>query len=123
MKKFEFVKGLDFSEANNLLKQNNIEKKLLEKIDLKMPGGAIVEKIQAWLLCEKFPENIFININYGFCCGEASTKEQNNIPGVGHGYDPLFYSILNPHLSFASIPLSEKNKISHRAFAMGKLNI
>lgn len=94
------------------------EKKLLNKVDLNIYGGAISEKISASLLYEKFPEKISINIDYGFCCGEVSTQEQNNIPGAGHGYDPLFYPLGSPELSFASIPLSEKNKISHRAFAV-----
>jgi len=123
LKNLEFIKNANFSQAKNLQEINivSLEKKYLEKINIKNSGGAYHEKFQASLLYEKFPADLFINLNYGYCCGEVSNKEQNNILGAGHGYDPLFYSNLNPELSFASIPLAEKNKISHRAFAMDGL--
>lgn len=38
----------------------------------------------------------------------------------GFGYDPVFKSLGNS-MTFAEMPLSEKNKISHRAQAMRKL--
>ena len=38
----------------------------------------------------------------------------------GFGYDPVFKA-LGSNMTFAEIPLSEKNKISHRAKAMRKL--
>jgi len=66
----------------------------------------------------QFPEHLNLNIHYGYCCGEVSSQEQNLIVGAGHGYDSQFYSLSNKDLSFASIPLEEKNKLSHRAFAM-----
>ena len=67
---------------------------------------------------KEFPSNIEINIYYGFCNGEVSSQEQNLISDAGHGYDSLFYSKLNNALSFASISMDEKNKQSHRAYAM-----
>ena len=39
----------------------------------------------------------------------------------GFGYDPLFYYPENEQ-TFAEMPLTEKNKISHRAKAMQELN-
>ncbi|MES2615625.1 MAG: non-canonical purine NTP pyrophosphatase [Bdellovibrionota bacterium] len=117
---FEFIKEINFSEATCLIEKNiaQIEKKLLNKVDLNSTGGAFHEKIEASLICKEFSTDVFIDINYGFCCGEVSTKAQNNIPNAGHGYDPIFYPLSDPGRSFASIPLSEKNKISHRARAM-----
>ncbi len=42
------------------------------------------------------------------------------IGGGGFGYDPIFKP-LEAEVSFAQMPLSEKNKISHRARAVKKL--
>lgn len=128
---FKWIKDVNFSEATNLLNQGDnfkntiihLEKKFLSKVDLKKQGGSFQERLQANLFYPEFKDFNFIDLSYGFCCGQVSTVEQNNIPGAGHGYDPLFYPLSNPTISFASIPLSEKNNLSHRAFAMSGIQI
>jgi XTP/dITP diphosphohydrolase len=53
----------------------------------------------------------------GIVNGEIITERK----GVkGFGYDPVFRP-LGHELTFAEMPLSEKNKISHRALAVNKL--
>lgn len=54
----------------------------------------------------------------GFCTGFVSTQEQELLPGEGHGYDSIFFPKIKPTHSFASIPLAEKNTMSHRAEAL-----
>jgi inosine/xanthosine triphosphate pyrophosphatase family protein len=61
------------------------------------------------------------DIHFGYCVGEVSTVEQSRIPGAGHGYDNMFYARQHPELSFASVPLKQKNAESHRALAMKSL--
>ncbi len=127
----KFMKNMDFSEAKKLLKNNDLqnkniislEKKLLGRVDLNISGGAFRESVVSNLLCNEFPSTVLVDVCYGFCCGEVSTQEQNKILGAGHGYDPLFYPSVSPSLSFASMPLSNKNNISHRAYAMKALNL
>ncbi|MFZ9520885.1 MAG: non-canonical purine NTP pyrophosphatase [Silvanigrellaceae bacterium] len=58
----------------------------------------------------------------GFCTGQVSTVEQELLKGEGHGYDAMFYPRAKPELSFASIPLAEKNRMSHRSEALRALN-
>ena len=53
--------------------------------------------------------------------GRAHGRILEELRGIdGFGYDPLFYSE-EKQSTFAEIPLSEKNKISHRAKATAKL--
>lgn len=75
-------------------------------------------------LCENSKgKNIYqIDCVMGFCGGFVSTREQELLPGEGHGYDAMFYPKARPQLSFASIPLSEKNSMSHRSEALRGLN-
>lgn len=58
----------------------------------------------------------------GFCAGKVGTVEQELLPGEGHGYDAMFFPLAKPEFSFASIPLSEKNNMSHRSEALRALN-
>ena len=119
-KDFSFFHESSFTEASTFVNKNiiDLEKKLLSKVDMKEAGGYYSVSLPFSLFYDKFPSNIFINVHYGFCNGEVSSKEQNLIPGAGHGYDAQFYSKLNKELSFASISMEEKNRQSHRALAM-----
>jgi XTP/dITP diphosphohydrolase len=64
---------------------------------------------------------LFLNskIHYfeGIVNGEIITKRKGS---KGFGYDPVFLPFGHEH-TFAEMPLSEKNKISHRALAVNKL--
>ncbi len=55
-----------------------------------------------------------LTVAYGFCRGQVAETEQALLDGEGHGYDPLFFPNEHPDRSFASIPLQEKNRLSHR---------
>lgn len=59
-----------------------------------------------------------VHAAFGFCSGEVATEEQALVPGAGHGYDAMFYPVKSPRLSFASVPMEEKNAVSHRAAAL-----
>ena len=59
-----------------------------------------------------------VRIGIGKCLGEVKTTEQNLLPGEGHGYDSMFYAAEFNGLSFASVELAKKNKVSHRAQAL-----
>ena len=63
-----------------------------------------------------------LDLVMGFCTGQVSTVEQELLEGEGHGYDAMFYPKASPGLSFASIPLAEKNRMSHRSEALRGLN-
>jgi XTP/dITP diphosphohydrolase len=54
----------------------------------------------------------------GIVKGEIIKEKHGN---SGFGYDPIFKP-LSSKLTFAEIPLEEKNKISHRGQALNKLN-
>lgn len=59
-----------------------------------------------------------LNSVIAFCTGFVATYEQELLPGEGHGYDAMFFPMRSPQLSFASIPLAEKNQMSHRSEAI-----
>ena len=127
---FNFIKSESFYESNSLLKEargkknlEELEKKFLDQINLKQPSGSFSEKINMNFFNKNYPPEINILIACGYCCGEVSSQDQNLIIGAGHGYDPLFYPLINREKSFASITLEQKNKLSHRAFALQQLNI
>jgi len=63
-----------------------------------------------------------IQLVMGFCNGFVATFEQELIAGEGHGYDAMFFPQRSPQLSFASIPLEEKNRMSHRSEALRGLS-
>jgi XTP/dITP diphosphohydrolase len=63
-----------------------------------------------------------LDLVMGFCTGQVSTVEQELLVGEGHGYDAMFYPRAKPGLSFASIPLAEKNCMSHRSEALRGLS-
>ncbi|NBX16999.1 MAG: non-canonical purine NTP pyrophosphatase [Proteobacteria bacterium] len=62
-----------------------------------------------------------IDLVMGFCSGFAAPLEQELLQGEGHGYDSMFFPKARPELSFASIPLDEKNRMSHRSEALRAL--
>lgn len=115
-----FIHNFSFTEASTFVNSNTIdmEKELLSKVNMEEPGGFYSIFLPFSCFYNKFPNNIFVHVHYGFCSGEVSSVEQNLIPGAGHGYDAQFYSVLNKYLSFASISMDEKNRQSHRALAM-----
>lgn len=123
IEKLSFVKNYNFSSASSFVNSLTleVEKELLKKVNLDEIGGAKQISMTLNDFFDKFPKDLFLNIYYGFCCGEVSAVEQNLISGVGHGYDSQFFSNANKNLSFASISMQDKNKISHRAFAMEAL--
>jgi inosine/xanthosine triphosphate pyrophosphatase family protein len=103
-----------------------IEKEALLNVNTTMElgkeAGGFFRKTVSWKeLFVGLPIDDTFDIDFGYCLGEVSTKEQNLIPGAGHGYDSLFYAKQHPTLSFASIPLDQKNGESHRALAMKSL--
>ncbi|MEN9529928.1 MAG: hypothetical protein RI932_1801 [Pseudomonadota bacterium] len=63
-----------------------------------------------------------IQLVMGFCLGRVAAFEQQLLEGEGHGYDAMFFPNAAPHLSFASIPLHEKNQMSHRSEALRGLS-
>jgi inosine/xanthosine triphosphate pyrophosphatase family protein len=66
-----------------------------------------------------FAEKLYdLQLIMGFCLGRVAPFEQQFLEGEGHGYDAMFFPNAKPTLSFASIPLHEKNKMSHRSEAL-----
>ncbi len=120
---FSFLCDCNFEEASIFVNKNviDLEKKLLSKVNMKEAGGFFSVSLPFSVFYDKFPNNVFIDVHYGFCNGEVSSEEQNLIPGAGHGYDAQFYSKMNNELSFASVSMEEKNRQSHRALAMEAL--
>ncbi|MEY4063863.1 MAG: hypothetical protein RIR26_71 [Pseudomonadota bacterium] len=59
-----------------------------------------------------------VRLVMGFCLGGVGVQEQQLLEGEGHGYDAMFYPSARTGLSFASIPLAEKNTMSHRSEAL-----
>ena len=63
---------------------------------------------------------VFDGVEYlfeGEVAGEILMAESGN---EGFGYDPIFKPV-DSELSFAEMPLDEKNKISHRGRALEKM--
>lgn len=122
---FSFINEYNFTEAVLFVNENliEIEKNIFKKIKLDETegGGAGKLSVSFSTFHKNFPNDVFLNVYYGYCNGEISSVQQNNILGAGHGYDSQFYSKFNRNLSFASIPLAEKNLLSHRAYAMKML--
>jgi inosine/xanthosine triphosphate pyrophosphatase family protein len=123
IRKFNFVKKINATYAKEFENENVIkmENSFLNQVDLSLSSGNYFHKVPMNLFSTAFPEDVFIDISCGFCNGEVSTKVKQLAP-FGHGYDPLFYPKIHSNLSFAEIPVEEKNKISHRALALKKLN-
>lgn len=72
----------------------------------------------------KFEQAVYcVQLVMGFCVGRVAVKEQKLLENEGHGYDAMFFPAQLPHLSFASIPLAQKNKMSHRSEALRGLNV
>ncbi|WP_338636246.1 non-canonical purine NTP pyrophosphatase [Spirobacillus cienkowskii] len=100
------------------------EKEILAKINYEQNcfGDGFILNIPFSDFNSKLSDQNFVRVSVGYCRGEVSSQEQNLVEGAGHGYDSLFYPMQNNNLSFASISLEEKNKQSHRAFAMQKIS-
>ncbi|APJ02410.1 hypothetical protein AXG55_00040 [Silvanigrella aquatica] len=115
-----FINNYSFNEAKYFVNQKliEVETNLLGNVNMKSEGGFCSVEIPFSTFYKEFPSDLLIHVHYGFCIGEVSTQEQNLIEGAGHGYDAQFYSKMNSNLSFASITMEEKNKLSHRAFSM-----
>ncbi|WGL61392.1 non-canonical purine NTP pyrophosphatase [Pigmentibacter sp. JX0631] len=124
LEKFSFIKNNSFIQASQFINSSleSFERKLLESVNLSNIGDYSTSKLSFNDFHPSFPTENLVDIYFGYCCGEVSNLEQNLIPGAGHGYDSQFYSNAFKNLSFASITLEDKNKISHRAFAMEALN-
>lgn len=126
-----FLLKMNFDGGNNFISEMNpksakffekmdvveYEKQILNSIDFSLPSGNFFRKIPANIFCPESLDDVFIDIYCGFCVGQVSTKSQQ-LSDFGHGYDPLFYPKIHPRKSFASMPIEEKNKISHRALAL-----
>ncbi len=129
LEKIKFIHEIDFSKSSQLVNSDHIhdkflpliEKSLLEKTDLDKIQGYFFERVKMMNLSHKFPDNLFIDLHYGYCCGEVSTKEVIPQNGIYFGYDSIFYSNANTSMPFSMFTLDEKNKTSHRAIAMKKL--
>ena len=63
-----------------------------------------------------------VRLVLGICTGKVALYEQQRLEGEGHGYDAMFFPNARPDFSFASIPLIEKNKMSHRSIALRGLS-
>ncbi len=55
----------------------------------------------------------------GSCEGEIGQQERGS---GGFGYDPLFFATATPGKTVAELTAAEKDAISHRGAAMGRLN-
>jgi len=96
--------GEDCNPENNIRKVLN---ELVEKTDRKARFRTVISLIRKGI------EIQFEGTVEGFILHEKRGKE-------GFGYDPVFLPE-GYDLSFAEMPLEEKNKISHRARAIRKL--
>lgn len=94
------------------------EKELLDRVDLTQPGLGAHFALPLKNLYTRALDGLTLHIDYGCCCGFVSTQPQRLVEGAGHGYDPLFYPLSKPQVSFASMTTEEKNNYSHRAFAL-----
>ncbi|NBO38743.1 hypothetical protein EBU99_09180 [bacterium] len=75
--------------------------------------------VRTHLNIDKSHNEIFeVDLVMGFCTGRVAVTEQELLPGEGHGYDAMFFPSAKPKLSFASLPLAEKNQMSHRSEAL-----
>ena len=101
--------GPGASDADN-------NRKLLEELAAwTAPGDRSGRYVCALVLY--FPENGRILTAEADCPGQILTAPQGD---GGFGYDPLFY-LPELGMTFAQIPLAEKNKISHRGKALEEL--
>jgi XTP/dITP diphosphohydrolase len=89
----------------------NIEK-LLKNLSEKSNRKARFKTVVCLVLNEK--EHLF----EGICQGEIILEKRGS---QGFGYDPIFVPE-GQNKTFAEMPLSEKNRFSHRAKAIKKLN-
>lgn len=115
-----FKDSIDFVNPKTI----KYEKEILARINQEQNcfGDGFVLNIPFSDFNSKLSNQNFVRVSVGYCRGEVSSQEQNLIEGAGHGYDSLFYPMENNKLSFASISLEEKNRQSHRAFAMQKIS-
>lgn len=108
-----------FHEAKDLLQNKKIialEREILNSIMQSQKSGCSTSLVNV-----EIESGIEFQLSYGYCFGEVSTQEQRLISGAGHGYDPVFYPQEKRDTSFASMPMFEKNKMSHRGHAFNAL--
>lgn len=89
-------------------------RRLLELME-KVPEGARGARFVS-VITLMFPDGSYITAR-GECCGRITREERGT---GGFGYDPLFVPE-GSERSFAELPSEEKNRISHRARALAKL--
>lgn len=114
-----------FIEKENLWQSSEIESvernffnMAVSAISNNQPSGFSHKKVPLKFFLKECPSDHNVDVYFGFCCGEVSTKEQQLLAGAGHGYDSLFYPLQTPQKSFSSISLEEKNRLSHRGQAL-----
>lgn len=96
--------------GENRINNNNIAK-VLSNMANKTKRTARFKTVIALIIDGK------ITCFEGIILGEITNSEQGN---YGFGYDSIFMP-LGKSITFAEMPLSEKNKISHRSIAFNKL--
>ncbi|MDE7263980.1 MAG: XTP/dITP diphosphatase [Anaeroplasmataceae bacterium] len=95
----------------------NHDSKANNELLLKKLKGISNRKAQfVCVLCLYKPNGEYI-LSKGICKGEITEEAKGT---NGFGYDPYFY-VKEYGKTFAELPISVKNQISHRAIAMKKL--
>ncbi|MEN9808923.1 MAG: hypothetical protein RLZZ488_490 [Pseudomonadota bacterium] len=110
-----------FEEDELLIHLESLEQQILEKLHSRITAvetAAYAYECTMMLLGTSYR----IQLVMGFCNGFVATFEQELLAGEGHGYDAMFFPQRCPQLSFASIPLEEKNRMSHRSEALRGLS-
>lgn len=112
----------NFFGADELLAHlEALEQRILEKLQSRITAVETAAYAHECVLTA-LGHTYRIQLVMGFCNGFVATFEQELLAGEGHGYDAMFFPQRSPQLSFASIPLEEKNRMSHRSEALRGLS-